>query len=153
MAAVAVVVVGLLERAQDEAVERPGAMPGARDPVGHRGGRLTDRLRRLRRRQRTVGHGRRRHPEGGELLDQPLDGHRIRALVYAVERRDPVLLQKAGDLLVGGDHEMLDQAVGLRRLLEFGLEHVTVAREGEGRLGGFEHERRGAHGAQRVEGR
>ena len=48
-----------------------------------------------------------------QLLDQPLDPRRVGLGVDAVDRRHPLALQQLRDLLVGEDHQPLDQAVRL----------------------------------------
>ena len=48
-----------------------------------------------------------------ELLDQALDPRRVGLRVDAVDRRHPLALEQLRDLLVGEDHQPLDQAVGL----------------------------------------
>ena len=123
-------VVGLLERAQDEAAQRGPVAGLARHDARH----LRGQVRRLLG-GHVLGYRRRRHVEAGELLAQERDGRRVGALVNAVEGRQAVVGQVAGDLLVGQDHELLDQAVRLRLLLMAHTGHVAVGVELEGRLG------------------
>ena len=52
-------------------------------------------------------------PSACELLDQALDPGRVGLGVDAVDRRHPLALEQLRDLLVGEDHQPLDQAVGL----------------------------------------
>ena len=56
---------------------------------------------------------RRRDLEGRELLDQPPDPLRVGLLVDPVERRHAAALEQLRDTLVGEDHQLLDQPVGL----------------------------------------
>ncbi len=65
-------------------------------------------------RAKALGKGRRGYVERGELRNQALDPRWIGALVDAVEGRDLSPLAELGDLLVGEDHQVLDQAVRLR---------------------------------------
>ncbi len=60
-----------------------------------------------------LGQRRGGHLQRGELIDQPLDALGLGALVDAVQAGHAALLEQARDGLVGGDHQMLDQAVGL----------------------------------------
>ena len=101
---------------------------------------LVDKVRRLRHQlgglaaREVLGHGRGWGAPGEQRqrLDEALDGRGVGALVDAVERRDAAVGQERGDLLVGGDHEVLDEAVQLR--LHGGLLPRDVpAVEGEAR--------------------
>ena len=60
-----------------------------------------------------LGHRRRRDVERRELRDEALDRLGLGALVDAVERRDLALVEQRRDALVGGDHQVLDEAVRL----------------------------------------
>ena len=73
-----------------------------------------------------VGERRGRDVEGGKLLDQPLDSVWIRLFVNAVERRDAATLEQLGDALVGEDHQVLDQAVGLGLRDRVGSDHLAI---------------------------
>ena len=89
-----------------------------------------------------LGNRRGRHPERSELVDQPLGGDSVGPLVHSVQRRHPPRHQQPRDLLVRGDHQMLDQPMrfGLRDRL--GRHHVPLTVELELRLGGLECQRR-----------
>ena len=54
-----------------------------------------------------------RHAERRQLLDQAFDPGRVGLGVDAVDRRHPLALEPLRDLLVGEDHQPLDQPVGL----------------------------------------
>ena len=71
-----------------------------------------DDLRRLRRRH-VLAHRRRRDAERRELLDEPQRALAVGLLVDAVQRRHAALGQQPRDLLVGRDHEVLDEPVRL----------------------------------------
>src|ERR1019366_5076083 len=86
VAKVARVVVGLLERSQDEARQCPAPVPPGGDPPFHQLRGLTHDLRCLLRGQRSTWDRGCRDPQGGELLDQALGGGPVRWLVHAVER-------------------------------------------------------------------
>ena len=81
---------------------------------------------------------RRGHLERGKLLGQTGDARRIGALVHAVEAWDATLLEQLRDGLVGGDHQVLDQAVGLGLGACHGRADVAVLVEEELRLGGVD---------------
>jgi hypothetical protein len=104
----------------------------ARD-LGHGVGGL---LRRHLLRQR-----RSRDVEARELLGQEGDRLRLGPLVDAVQRRQPLVGQIAGHLLVREDHQHLDHAVRLRLRLVTHARHVAVRVELEGRLERAELER------------
>ena len=59
----------------------------------------------------SLGQRRRRQAERFELVDQPLNGLPVGPLVNPVQRRHATLVQHPRHLFVGGDHQMLDQAV------------------------------------------
>ena len=67
---------------------------------------------------------------------------RLGPLVHPVQRRHRALLEHARDLLVGGDHQVLDQPVGLGLRDRSAADHVPRPVELELRLGAFEHQRR-----------
>ena len=69
------------------------------------------------------------HVQGSELVDQPLDGGRIGPLVDPVQRRHPTFLQPPGHLLVGCDHQVLDQTMGFGLLDGLDPDRVAVAVE------------------------
>ena len=60
-----------------------------------------------------LGQRGRGNSERGQLLDQAFDALRVGLFVHPVERRDVASFQKLGHPLVGQDHQMLDQPVGL----------------------------------------
>ena len=137
-------VVGLLERAQDERAERaPAASAGAHVAFDELRD-LADEAPRLRRGE-VLGDRRRRHLERDELLDEPLDARGLGLLVDAVEGRLAALGEHGRDLLVGGDHQVLDQAVGLRLLGRADRAHVAGAVESELGLGAGDLERAAPH--------
>ena len=108
-------VVGLLERAQHERAERDPPTPGATHVLGRRAWRSRPRARRPgSTRDMLLGQRRRGHLERGQLVDQALDALGLGALVHAVQAGGAALLgEQARDGLVGGDHQVLDQPVGL----------------------------------------
>ena len=115
-------VVGLLERAQHERVQRPAplAAPGldvSLDALGDR----SEQIGRLRRRH-VPGQRRRGHLERGQLCHETLDPRRLGALVHAIQAWHLLPLQQVRDGFVGGDHQMLDQPVrlGLRARMYLG---------------------------------
>ena len=135
MPEVARVVVGLLERAQDEARESARAAALAGDPRLDELGGLPHDLGGLLGSQMTARERWGRNAERGQLLDQPLGRRAVGALVDAKQRRDVSTVEKLGHLLVGRDHQMLDQA------MRFGLgyggdrHYVAVVVEAELWLG------------------
>ncbi len=133
-------VAGLLERAQHERAERDPAVARAAHVRVHAPGDVAHELRRLRGEER-VGQRRRGHSERGELLDEPADALGIGALVDAVEAGDRRLREMTSDRFVGGDHQVLDQTVGLRLRARANLLDVAVLVEGELGLLGVDHER------------
>ena len=72
------------------------------------------------------GSGGRRKVEGRQLLDQPADPLGIRLLVDAIEGGDATALEQLGDPLVGEDHQLLDQAVGLGLPHRVGADDLSV---------------------------
>ena len=88
-------------------------MPAPLRLASHGAADLARELAGLARRQ-LFGQGRRRHVQGGELLDEEGDPLRLGLLVDPVQGWDAVLLAELGDPLVGQDHQVLDQPVGLR---------------------------------------
>ena len=94
-----------------------------------------------------------RDAERVQLRDQPLDPRRVGLGVDAVDRRHPLALQELGHLLVGEDHQPLDQAVGLGLRHAARAGHVALGVEAELRLEGLDVEaRRPAVLAQRRRG-
>ena len=81
---------------------------GSGEALGHRGGRQIERR---------------------QLLHQALDPLRVGLLVDAVEGRDATPLQVLGHLLVGEDHQVLDQPMGLAGGHRFGPDNRAVAIE------------------------
>ena len=155
------VVVGLLERAQDEERQRVAAVAGALDVLADEARAGGDDVRGLRRRHVLV-HGRRRDAERRELLDEAQRALAVGLLVDAVQRRHPALGEHPRDLLVSRDHEVLDQPVRLGLLAGPRLRDVPAGVEAKLRLGGLEFERRlrqpalvqrGGDGASCGEGR
>ena len=69
-----------------------------------------------------------------QLIDEPLDPRRVGLLVDAVDGGHAAALAELGDLLVGEDHQLLDQPVGLGLLDGFGAHHRAVVVELELRL-------------------
>ena len=133
-------VAGLLERAQDERGEGDAPCPGATHMGVDTAGDLTDQVGCLCRKQ-GVGHRRRGHAKRGELLHQPADALRIGALVDSVQTRDLCFGELARDRFVGGDHQMLDQTMGLGLRTEHNRKHVAAIVKGELGLLGVDHER------------
>ena len=137
---VAIGVVGLLERAEHKRCIRLAAVAsafclaadeparGSRQLAGLLGGD-------------GVGQRGRRKIEGRQLLDQPADPLGVRLLVDAVEGGDATALEQLGDLLVGEDHQLLDQAVGLGLLDRVRADDLSVL-EAELGLGALNVERR-----------
>ena len=125
VAEVAVRVVGLLQGAKHEGGIGLAAVAAALGLAGDQPARLAGELPRLLRGDR-VGQGRRRDVEGRELLDQPADALGIGLFVDPVEGRDAATLEQLGDPLVGEDHQVLDQAMGLGLLHGLGTDHLTV---------------------------
>ncbi len=146
-------VVGLLERAQQERAERAPATALAPLHVPLDAQRdLAEQLGGLRARH-ALGQRRRRHVERRELRDEPFDAFGLGALVHAVQARRAALLEQPRDGFVGGDHQMLDQAVrlGLRARVDRG--DVAALVEDELGLLGVDDERAGAlaRGLQRAQ--
>ncbi len=105
-------VVGLLERAQHQRAERVATPAAAAHVLLHARRDRADQLRRLRR-----GHAARRAagsaPRAMRAGRQAFDALRLGALVHAIQARHAALGEQRCDRLVGGDHQVLDQAVGL----------------------------------------
>ena len=76
-----------------------------------------------------LGHRRVGHLERGELIYQPFDALWARALVHSIQARHPALGEQSCDGFVGGDHQVLDQAVGLGRLLAGADAYVALGVE------------------------
>src|SRR5207302_6256398 len=93
------------------------------------------------RRRDVLRQRRRRHLERGELVDEPRDAIWIGAFVDAVQTWHPSALKQRRDRLVGGDHQVLDQAVGLRLYARGDRADVALVVERELVLGRFDHER------------
>ncbi len=74
---------------------------------------------------------------GGELFELD-DAARFGLLVDAVERRDAEIFKPDGDALVGGEHELLDEAVGPGALGAGDAAHLAVLVELDDRLGQIE---------------
>ena len=91
-----------------------------------------------------LGQRRRGHLQRGELVGEALDALGLGALVHAVQARHAALLEQAGDGFVGGDHQVLDQAVGLGLRAREDREHVAVLVERELGLLGVDDERAAA---------
>ena len=149
VAEVAVAVDGGLERAEHKRCIRGVAVPAALGLAADQAARLRRQLGRLRRGDALrIGQRRRRQVERGELLEQDRDPARVRVLVDAVERRRPATLAELGDALVGEDHQLLDQPVGLGLLDRVGADDVAVGVEAELGLGGRDLECRRRGGAR-----
>ena len=143
-------VVRLLERAQDERGESAAAVARAADVLVDEDRALGDDVRCLRRRHH-VGHRGSRDVERCELGDEALDGLGLRTLVDAVERRDLALLEQRRDALVGRDHQVLDEAVRLRRRADALALDVAARIEGELGLRALDRQR-AARLAPRLQG-
>ena len=117
---------------------RPAA--GAAHVLVDAPGDLAHELGRLRR-GHPLGQRRRGHLQRGQLIDEPLDALGLGALVHAVQARHPALREQAGDGLVGRDHQVLDQAVGLGLHATEDVRDVAVLVERELGLLGVEHQR------------
>ena len=136
------VVAGLLQRPEDERRECGCPAAGAAHVVHHALGDLPGQRRGLRGRHALrFGRRRRRHAEIGEHRDQPRDRLRLGRVVDAVERLAAAAAQQPGDGLVGEDHELLDEHVGVRLALEPRVGDPSLAVEGERGLGRFYAER------------
>ena len=87
-----------------------------------------------------------------EPRDEQRDRLGIRPLVHAVERVRATRAQEGRDGLVGEDHQLLDQRVRLRLLLEPRIGDAAAAVEGERDLARVDLERaaREAAGAKRL---
>ena len=131
VAEVARVVARLLERAQDERGKRLLPAPGLRRRS--RVTALADARRQARGlgRREVLGHGGRRHLEVGELGEEELDRLRVGALVDAVERLAAPAGEQLRDGLVRGDHQLLDEHVRERLLLDPRALDAALAVEGE----------------------
>ena len=156
VAEVAVVVVGLLERAQHQAGQRPAAAAGrARTQSADQRRRLAHHLGRLLRGQVALGHRRRRHPERRQLVDQPLDRRRLGPLVDPVQRRDLALGQRnratcSLAAIISCSISRWDSVCSD----QLGADHVAVAVEAELGLGASRAPRAGARRApQRAQRR
>ncbi len=110
--AVALAVGGLFEGTQHERCIRVAAVPASRRLARHQPARLRGQLGGFARCRRAAQR-RRRDLELVQLRDQPLDPRRVGLGVDPVDRRHALALQQLGDLLVGEDHQPLDQAVRL----------------------------------------
>jgi hypothetical protein len=134
------VVARLLERAQDERGERllaAAALARVRHDaladLARQAGGLA--------RAQVVGDGRRRHAELLQLRQQEPDRLRVGALVHAVERGLVPRREELRDALVREDHQLLDQPVRLRLVLEPRALDAAAAVEREGDLGALDAER------------
>ena len=83
-----------------------------------------------------VRQRRSRHVERRELLEEGRDATRVGTFVHPVEGRHAAPLADLGNPLVGEDHQLLDQAVGLGLGDRVSPDHVPVGIELELRLGG-----------------
>ncbi len=140
------VVARLLQRAQDERRERLPASPRL---LGELADPRADPRRepgRLGRRE-VLRHRRRRHLERLELREQELDRLRIRPLVHPVERLAAPPGEERGNRLVREDHQLLDERVGGRLLLDPGALHPALAVERERRLARLDPQRAAAEAA------
>src|SRR6185437_15789182 len=133
-------VASLLERAQDKRGERYPAGSGTAHVGIHAAGDLADQVRSLGGEQ-GIGHRRRGDPQRGKLLHEPADALGIGTLVDAVETWDRGLGKTTRDGFVRGDHEMLDQAVGLCLGARLDRADVAVLVEAELGLLGVDRER------------
>ena len=124
-----------LERAQHEGGKGLAAAAARLHVLGHplrdRGG---ERGRVARAQPVGVGRRRRRHAEVGQLGDEQEHRLRVGALVHAVEGLAPPAGEELGDLLVGEDHQLLDEHVRLRLPLEARVRDAAAAVEGEDEL-------------------
>ena len=89
-----------------------------------------------------AAHGQRSKTErmteaGGELFKLN-NAARIGLLVNAVERGDAEILKPDGDALIGGEHELLDEAIGPGALGAGDAAHLAVLVELDDRLGQIE---------------
>ena len=71
---------------------------------------------------------------GGQLLELD-DAARLGFFVNAVERRDAEIFKPCGDALVGGEHELLNEAVGPGALGFGDAAHLALLVELDDRLG------------------
>ena len=133
-------VVRLLLGAEHERAERPPAVAGAAHVVGHQPAGLARHVARLLR-AHVPGRGRRGHVEAGELVQQALDGGRVRPVVDPVEGREPAPGEVVRHPLVREDHQLLDHAVRLGLRLVPDPDHVAALVELERRLGRLHLER------------
>ncbi len=94
-----------------------------------------------------------RTPSDAELLEQALDAPRLGALVDAVQRRRLALGEQLRDGLVGGDHQVLDQAVRLGLHAARRARHRAAIVECELRLHGLDRQRAAAAAPRLLERR
>ena len=88
-----------------------------------------------------LGQRRRGYLQGGQLIGQALHALGLGTLVNAEQARHAALLEQSRDGLVGSDHQMLDQPVGLGLRAPAHLRDVALIIEGELRLLGGDDER------------
>ena len=129
VAEVAIRVVGLLQRAKHKRCIRLASVAAALGLSGDQPARLTRQLAGLLGRDR-VRQRRRRDVERRQLLDQPADPLGIGLLVDPVEGRDAPALEQLRDPLVGEDHQVLDQPVGLGLRHRVGSDDLARPRSG-----------------------
>ena len=130
---------GLLEGAQEQRGQRRAATiaPHVRlDPSRD----LPHQLRGLRGRH-VLRQRRRRHVERRELVDEALHALGLGAFVHTIKAGRTALGEQPRDRFVGGDHQVLDQAVGLGLQAYEHLLDMPVFVEDELRLGGVERQR------------
>ena len=149
-------VVRLLERAQHERSQSLTAVPGAPHVLGHHAADLSRQLAGLLGRH-VLRKRRRGHFERRKLSHHPLDRLGVGPLVHPVERGRAALRKVRGHLLVGEDHQLLDQGVRLRLRLLRHADDVAGLVELELRLRGRDLERAAllaplAQGARSVAG-
>jgi hypothetical protein len=135
VADVAVRVIRLLERAQHERCIRRPAVAAPLGLARDHPTRLRDELGSLGGRE-ALGQRRRRQIERGEPLEQHGHPLRVGALVHAIQGHRAPTVAELGDPLVGEDHQLLDQAVGLGLGHGARPDHRAVGVELELRLGG-----------------
>ena len=118
VAEVARVVAGLLERAQDERRERLAAAAGLRGVRRRRAPRSRPRAAPRPAGESGSGAGGVGTSRSASFASERSIDCGSGALVDAVERRPVAAGEERGDVLVRGDHQLLDQHVGVRLALE-----------------------------------
>ena len=128
MAEVAVAVAGRLQRAEHERCIRRPAVAAALGLARDQPARLARRARPPRSGESFSGSGGVGRSSAASCSNRTLDPLRVGLLVDPVERRHAAALAELGDLLVGEDHQLLDQPVGLGLRDRVRRDHVARRR-------------------------